>query len=92
LLEATNAYIGWKAATEKMEIAKERFDRSQQMAKLLRETAPTARIPYHEIVRSEALAGKAQGDYVTAVFEHIKSLLRLQRVTAGGVIPAFPSK
>lgn len=91
-LEAINAYQAWKVATEKMGVAKERFDRSQRMTELIHENARNAKIAYDVIVRAEAMAGRAQADYVSSVFDHIKALLRLQRVTAGGVVPAFPGK
>jgi outer membrane protein TolC len=89
-LEAINSYLAWKAATEKMAIAKDRFERSLRAAKLGREAARDTDLPIETLVRNEALAGRAQGDYLTAVIEHIRSLARLQRVTGGGVVPAFP--
>ena len=91
-LEGINSFLAWKSATDKMAIAKERFERSQRAAKLGRENASNAKIPFETLVRNEALAGRAQGDYLTAVYEHLKALARLRRVTAGGVVPAFPNR
>ena len=34
----------------------------------------------------------AQADYVEAVLEHIKTLAALERVTAGGIYPKFPTR
>jgi len=90
-LEAINAYLGWAAAAERMVLAKERFDRGQKTVKLVRDNIENTK-EYDAVVRYEALSGKSQAEYVEAVFEHIKALLRLQRVTAGGVTPAFPVK
>jgi outer membrane protein TolC len=90
-LEAINAHLAWQAASERLALAKTRFDRSLEMVKLSRDNAPNIR-EYDVLIRNEGLAGKAQAEYLEAVFEHIKALLRLQRVTAGGVAPAFPNE
>jgi outer membrane protein TolC len=90
-LEAINAFEAWADSNEKMAAAKERFDNSQKNLKIVRENIPNKR-NYDDAVRFEALAGRAQADYVESVFNHVKALIRLQRVTAGGVMPAFPSR
>jgi hypothetical protein len=44
------------------------------------------------LFNNETLAGRAQADYVEAVLEHLKALAALERVTAGGIVPAFPGR
>ena len=44
------------------------------------------------LVTSQTMAGRAQANYVEAVFEHIKALAKLERVTAGGVRLSFPGR
>jgi hypothetical protein len=39
-----------------------------------------------------AQAARAQADYVKLVYEHLLWLAALERVTAGGVRPAFPGR
>jgi outer membrane protein TolC len=91
-LEAINSYLAWKSATDKMVLAKERFERSRSAAELGQKNIANADIPFETIVRNEALAGRAQADYLTVVYDHIKALARMRRVTAGGVTPAFPNR
>ncbi|MGL4419558.1 MAG: TolC family protein [Gemmataceae bacterium] len=90
-LEAINAYLEWKTTSEKLVLSKERFERGKKMVDLSRENAQNIK-EYDLLVRNEAIAAQAQSEYLTAVFDHIKSLARLERVTAGGIAPAFPTK
>ncbi len=90
-LEATNSYLDWLASVERLKIATKRFESSQKMVKLSRESAPNIR-DYGQLILNEGLAAKAQADYLEAVYENIKALTTLERVTAGGVKPDFPQK
>jgi outer membrane protein TolC len=91
VLEALNAFHNWQACTEQLRMARNRFDEGLKIAKDAKETLPTTG-DYEPLIRLQALAGKDQADYVTAVYEHIKALATLERVTSGGVKPAFPDK
>jgi len=90
-LEATNAYLKWKAAVTKVEETKIRFDRGRVMVEESR-AAAVAKQDTELLVTNEALAGKAQADYVEAVYEHIKALAALERVTGGGILTQFPER
>ena len=90
-LEAVNAFIEWESATERMRLATRRFETAQKRVDEAR-TAATTRQDPQLLVNSEALAGRAQADYVEAVFEHVKALAKLERVTAGGVRLGFPGR
>ena len=90
-LEAANAYLEWEAATSRMAEAKRRFEASRKIAEDTRAAAAARQDP-QLVVQYEAEAGRAQADYVEAVFEHLKALAKLERVTAGGVRPAFPGR
>ena len=61
------------------------------MIELSRNTAPNIR-DYAQLILNEALAAKSQAEYLEAVYENIKALATLERVTAGGVKPDFPQK
>lgn len=90
-LEATNAYLDWYASAERLKLAKTRFESSQKMVDLSRKSAPNIR-KYDQLILNEALAAKSQAEYLEAVYENIKALATLERVTTGGVKPDFPQK
>jgi outer membrane protein TolC len=90
-LEATNAYLNWEASVDRFKLAKGRFESSQKMVELSRTTAPNIR-KYDQLILNEALAAKSQAEYLEAVFENLKALATLERVTTGGVKPDFPQK
>lgn len=90
-LEAINSFLAWEAASEKMKAAKVRFDNARTQVEEARKAAAAKADPEF-VVRTEALAGKAQAEYVESVYEHLKTLATLERVTAGGLRPAFPGR
>jgi len=90
-LEAINAFLGWQTAVANVEGAKSRYERGKKLVEEARKAAPTKQDP-ELLVRTEAMAGEAQSEYVEAVFKQIEALIHMERVTAGGVIPAFPGR
>jgi outer membrane protein TolC len=90
-LEAENAFIDFESAAAKMALTKKRFEtarRAVEEARLQTAARPDPQL----LVNSEAFAGRAQADYVEAVYKHLVALAKLERVTAGGVRPAFPGR
>jgi hypothetical protein len=90
-LEAASAYLNWESATKRMAEAKRRFEDARRMVEDSRAVAATRQDP-ELLINNEALAGRAQANYVEAVLDHLKALAALERVTAGGVCPAFPGR
>ena len=90
-LEAAKAYLTWDAATRRVQEAKKKFERGRILVEESR-AAALARQDPELLVTNEALAGKAQTEYVEAVFDHVKSLAALERITAGGVVTQFPGR
>lgn len=90
-LEAINAFLNWEAATRRVDEAKKKHESARRMLEESR-AAAVARQDPELLVTNEGLAGRAQAEYVEAVFEHLKSLMALERVTAGGIRPAFPGR
>ncbi len=90
-LEAASAYLTWESATKRMAEAKRRFEDANKMVEDSRAVAATRQDP-ELLINNEALAGRARANYVEAVLDHLKSLAALERVTAGGVCPAFPGR
>jgi outer membrane protein TolC len=91
-LEALNAFYNWQATSERQKLAKERFDRSNKLEEVSRAAvaANPKRLP--EAVQNEALIAKWRADYLEAVFEHLKAVATLERVTAGAVRADFVCK
>ena len=89
-LEAINAYLTWKQTSEQMALAKKRFEAGKSLAELTRQNA--GNVTQIELVQNFANAGLAQSQYLDAVFEHIKSMIALERVTAGAVKAGFPGR
>jgi outer membrane protein TolC len=90
-LDAAKAYLAWDAATKQVKDAKEKFERGKRLLEQSR-AAAIARQDPQLLVMNEALAGKAQSEYVDAVYAHIKTLAALERITAGGVTTQFPGR
>ncbi len=90
-LEAINAFLGWQTAVSNTKEAKNRYERGKKLVGEARKAATTKQDP-ELLVRMEAMAGEAQAEYVEAVFKQIEALIHMERVTAGGVIPAFPGR
>ena len=90
-LEAVNSFFHWQECNEKLYLAKARYERSKIIAEQSKPLASQTK-NMEPLIRLQAMVGKAQADYIEAVFEHIKALATLERVTSGGVKPAFPDK
>jgi len=90
-LEAINAYLNWKATAQRMADAEKWFERGKRLAEESRAAAATKQDP-ELLVKNEALAGEAQAAYVEAVYEHLKALLTLERVTGGQVKVGFEGR
>ena len=90
-LDAVKAYLEWKATGERMEAAEKRFERGKRLAEESRSAAATREDP-QLLVQNEGLAFEAQAAYVEAVYEHLKALMTLERVTAGQVKAGFADR
>lgn len=90
-LEAINAFLTWEAATKRVEDARERHKRAQDLVDKARLAAQTKMDP-ELLIQTESLASKAQARYVEAVFDQILALVALEKVTGGGIRPAFPQR
>lgn len=87
-LEAEKAYLDWKATAERLEQSEKRYERGRKLAEDARAAAAASEDP-QLLVQNEGLAGKAQAAYVEAVYEHLKAMLTLERVTGGQVRAGF---
>ena len=78
-------------ASEKLKLAKEEHDLAIALQKYTRENAENIKAK-DQIYQVEILVAKALSDYVEAVFQHLLALSALERITAGGITPAFPGR
>lgn len=90
-LESINAFLTWEEKVERVRDTKLRHERAQELAKKSR-AAAQARMDPELVIRTEAQASQAQAKYVQAVYDQILALIALEKVTAGGVVPAFPGR
>lgn len=90
-LEAEYAFLQWQSTAERVRDAKIRYDRGLKVLEESRAAAAARQDP-ELLVKNEALAGKAQAEYLEAVQRLIEALINLERVTGGGVRPDFPGR
>jgi outer membrane protein TolC len=90
-LESINAYLNWEQAVRRVKDSKAAHERAQKLADKAR-AAAQAQLNPELLVQTESLASKAQARYVEAVHELVLALVTLEKVTAGGVMPAFPGR
>jgi outer membrane protein TolC len=90
-LEAENSYYEFELANGRLMLAKEKLDFALDLRKSTRERAENIK-EKDQIVQVEIVASKAQSDYIEAMYEYLLSLATLERVTAGGISPAFPGR
>ena len=91
VLEAENGFFELELATEKLRLEKEKHDLAIELLKYTRENLPNIKAK-DQVFQVEVLVAKAQSDYVEAVFQHLLALSALERITAGGISPAFPGR
>ena len=90
-LEAENGFLEFEAATDSLRIADARLRKALELQKSNRDNAPNIK-DKSVLVQAELLVSAAQADYVKAVYEHLLQLAALERITAGGIRPAFPGR
>ncbi|MFO0803122.1 MAG: TolC family protein [Gemmataceae bacterium] len=92
VLEAESAFLDFEDATKSVAIAKEAFDASRDLMDRVREGFDNPKAPKDQLVMNYGQAAEAQAEYHIAVFQHLLDLAALERITAGGVRPAFPGR
>ena len=89
-LDAINGYLTWKRTSDQMVEAKLRFDAGKELAELTKQN--TGNVTQVELLQNFVQSGLAQSDYLEAVYEHVKSMIALERITAGAVKAGFPGR
>lgn len=91
-LEAENAFYEYELASGRLMFAKCQFDSGKDLMDRVRENIDNLKASKEQLVQSYVIAAQAQSDYFEAVYQHLLALAALERVTAGGIRPAFPGR
>ena len=91
-LEAENGYFDFELAGERQAIFKLKSDQGKELMDWVQANIDNQTVPKDVLVTSYVMAAKAQSDYVDSVFQYLLALAALERITAGGVKPAFPGR
>jgi outer membrane protein TolC len=91
IVEAESTFYDFELASQKLTLTKQQFDLSKDLQLRVRDTQDTVKAK-DQLVQAEVAAAKAQSDYVQAVHDYLLALAALERVTAGGIRPAFPGR
>jgi outer membrane protein TolC len=91
LVEAESTFYDFQLASEKLTYAKQQFEISKdvQQRVIAQQDAVKAK---DQLLVAEVEAAKAQSSYLQAVQDYLLALAALERVTAGGIRPAFPGR
>lgn len=92
ILEAENAFYHFEMTATLVELNKVKFDRGRDLMERIKEGVDNPRAPKDQLVIGYGQAAKAQSDYIVAVHQYLLALAALERITAGGVRPAFPGR
>jgi outer membrane protein TolC len=90
-LEAENGYYEFEQASEKLRLTRESLDLGLALQKRTRANAQNTNAK-DALVQAEVLAAETQASYIEAVWQHLLALSALERITAGGIRPAFPGR
>lgn len=91
VLEAETAFYDLELTAQRVTLAKAKFENGKQLGEYVKNIFQEAR-EKDVLLQAYVIASRAQSDYVEAVYQHLLSLAALERVTAGGVRPAFPGR
>jgi hypothetical protein len=90
-LEAENGFLELEFATSKLQEKKRELDIALKIEKYALENAPNTK-DKSIVVQALVVAAKSRAEYLEAAFQHLMSLAAIERITAGGIQPAFPGR
>lgn len=92
ILEAETSFYYFEEASQAMAAAREGYNHSKSLIERVKERFNEPKAPKETLLLGYTQAAEAQSEYVEAVFKYLLALAALERVTAGGVRPAFPGR
>jgi outer membrane protein TolC len=91
ILEAETSFYDLELAAERVTHTKAGFTHGDELRQYVKDQFPDQR-DKERMLQLYIAGSQAQSDYVEAVLQHLLVLANLERVTAGGVRPAFPDR
>ena len=91
-LEAETGFYDFEMTGAAQRFAQDKSDNGKKLMEWVETNIDNPKIAKDLLVQSYVLAAKAQSDYVEAVYQYLVALAALERITAGGVRPAFPGR
>ncbi len=92
ILEAENSFIDFDKASRQLSAQRDAFTAAKSAMDRIREQFSEPKAPKDLLLMAYAQSAEAMGGYVEAAFYYLETLAALERVTAGGVRPAFPGR
>lgn len=92
ILEAESTFFELEESAKSLAISKEALTASRDLMERIREGFDNPKAAKEQLVLSYGQAAEAQAEYVLAVFQYLLEMNAMERVTAGGVRPAFPGR
>jgi outer membrane protein TolC len=92
ILEAQSTFFNFEFAANRVQIAKQGFDAARDLMDRTREGFDNPNAEKDRLMLAYGQAAQASSKYITAVFDYLVALAALEKVTAGGVKPAFPGR
>jgi outer membrane protein TolC len=92
ILEAENTYFTFELGGKRVAAAKTAFDAAKDQMERIREGFDNPKAAKDQLLMAYGQAAEAQSEYIEAVYQYLLALAALERVTAGGVRPAFPGR
>lgn len=92
IVEAETTFYHFEQTSKGLADAKEGFKASKSLVDRVREQFDNPKAPKEQLLLGYAQAAEAQTGYVEAAYRYLLALAALERVTAGGVRPAFPGR
>jgi outer membrane protein TolC len=88
-LELSSAYLRWQEAARKLETLQDTPEKAIKVLKTTEDRFEIGGVTGEEMLRTKLLAEQVQAEYNIAAYMHALALVSLERITAGGFVPAY---
>jgi outer membrane protein TolC len=92
ILEAETTFFDFEDAAKSLTLSKEGYTASKDLMERIREGFDNPKAAKDQLLVNYGQAAEAQAEYVQTVFQYLLEMAAMERVTAGGVRPAFPGR
>lgn len=88
-LEMATAYLRWQEAARKLQTLQETPQKAAKVLKITEDRFEIGGVSGEEMLRTKLLAEQVQAEQNIAAYMHALALASLERITAGGFVPAY---